>query len=99
MQTAPEKRSRADLPRPVGSEKDFTAPMMSDTSASVSDPSQCVKHVAPLPEEDVVRGCYAAVINITVYATAAEQELHPAPSRPWRDSSLQQEVRADQRRR
>jgi len=38
----------------VVSEKDFTELMMSDTSASVSDPSQCVKQVAPLPEEDMM---------------------------------------------
>lgn len=48
-------KSRADLPDLAALEKDFTELMMSDTSASVSDPSQCVKQVAPLPEEDVRR--------------------------------------------
>ena len=54
-------------------EKVFTELMMSDTSASVSDPSQCVKQVAPLPEEDMRRqlvndiagGCYATIIEIS----------------------------------
>lgn len=46
-----QERSRADLPQAVELEKDFTELMMSDTSASVSEPSQCVRHVAPLPGE------------------------------------------------
>lgn len=66
-------KCRADLPNPVVLEKDFTELMMSDTSASVSDPSQCVKQVAPLPEEDVrgqlvndvVGGCYTTIIEIS----------------------------------
>lgn len=43
--------SRADLPQAEELEKDFTELMMSDTSASVSEPSQWVRHVAPLPGE------------------------------------------------
>lgn len=50
------RRSRADLPQPVELEKDFTELMMSDTSASVSEPSQWVRHVAPLPGEGTEQG-------------------------------------------
>lgn len=46
----------AHLPHAVWSEKDFMEFMIKGTSALVSVPSQCVKQVAPLPEEQRVKG-------------------------------------------
>lgn len=61
---------------------------MSDTSASVSDPSQCVKQVAPLPEEGERRqlmtpGEAVTLLSLksaSVYIAIAVQELHLPPS-------------------